>query len=49
MPSVADRGFHTELAADLARETAKQDELEDEGVAKAQQDAFKRVTGYLDE
>lgn len=49
VPSVADGAFQTKLAADLARETAKQDELENEGVPEPQQPTFKRVTGYLDE
>lgn len=46
LPSVTDGAFQTKLAADLAREAAKQDELENEG---RNGPAFKRQTGYLDE
>lgn len=46
IPSVGDGAFHTKLAADLAREAAKQDELENEG---REDPAFKRRTGYLDQ
>lgn len=47
VPSVADGAFQTKFAADYARESAKQDELENEG--RGDGDAFKRRTGYLDE
>jgi hypothetical protein len=47
LPSVTDGAFQTKLAADLAREASKQDELENAG--RGENPAFKRQTGYLDE
>lgn len=48
VPSVMDGGFQTKLGADLLRETAKQDELQLEGLEGEQKKAFERQQGYLD-
>jgi uncharacterized protein YukE len=48
VPNVMDGGYQIKLGADVLRETAKQDELQSEGIPKDQRKAFERQQGYLD-
>jgi len=41
-------GFQTNFGADVLRETAKQDELETQGLSDDQKKPFQRQQGYLD-
>ncbi len=48
VPNVMDGGYQIKLGADVLRETAKQDELQLEGLEKDHKPAFERQQGYLD-